>query len=102
MSPKELNIRVPWIRDGEDPSQWQERREEMRRKNEQIPEDIRQQVDELAEAELVRLHELRNLPADMPIFGSCHLIWRFKKEQFKALGYEWYTPKELNPGVMFD
>lgn len=35
--------------------------------------------------------------------GTCHLIWRRKKEILKEeFGIDWYSPREMNPRVIFD
>jgi hypothetical protein len=35
--------------------------------------------------------------------GFCHLFWREKQRLLKELhGIEWKSPRELNPGVLFD
>jgi hypothetical protein len=35
--------------------------------------------------------------------GDCHRIWRRKKQILKEeFGIDWFTPKEMNPGVIFD
>ena len=35
--------------------------------------------------------------------GSCHLFWRLKKEILKEEhGITWYSPREMNPGVIYD
>lgn len=37
-----------------------------------------------------------------PLMGGSQWYWRTKKEIFKRYGIEWYTPQELNPGVIYD
>jgi hypothetical protein len=37
-----------------------------------------------------------------PVMGMCHSIWKAKKQLFDYKGYEWYSPKDLEPGTMFD
>ncbi|MFM8831103.1 MAG: hypothetical protein ACKOHM_08880 [Spartobacteria bacterium] len=35
--------------------------------------------------------------------GTCHLIWQRKKEILKEdHGITWYSPREMNPGFIFD
>ncbi len=35
--------------------------------------------------------------------GSCHLVWRRKKEILKEeFDIDWYSPREMNPRVIFD
>jgi hypothetical protein len=35
--------------------------------------------------------------------GTCHLIWRRKKQILKEeFGIDWYSPREMNPRVIFD
>jgi len=35
--------------------------------------------------------------------GSCHLVWRRKKQILKdEFGIDWYSPREMNPRVIFD
>jgi hypothetical protein len=35
--------------------------------------------------------------------GFCHLIWRRKKQILKEeFGIDWYSPREMNPRVIFD
>ena len=35
--------------------------------------------------------------------GTCHLIWRRQKEILKEEhGITWYSPREMNPGVIYD
>ena len=34
--------------------------------------------------------------------GTCHLIWRLKKERLAGQGITWYSPSDLNPGACFD
>ena len=35
--------------------------------------------------------------------GTCHLIWRRQKEILKGEhGITWYSPREMNPGVIYD
>ena len=30
-------------------------------------------------------------------FGVCHQIWNREAELFKERGYDWYSPKMINP-----
>ena len=34
--------------------------------------------------------------------GSCHKLWRFKKDFLAKHGVKWKTPAEMNPDVRFD
>ena len=35
--------------------------------------------------------------------GTCHLIWRRQKEILKEEhGITWYSPREMNPSVIYD
>ncbi len=37
------------------------------------------------------------------VMGSCHLVWRRKKQILKEeFGIDWYSPREMNPRVIFD
>ena len=66
---------------------------QMRRKNELIPEKIKRLVDFQIRIEF--LFVKRRL-------GLCHRVWNRKKKLYAHYGYEWYTPAELNPDIMFD
>lgn len=69
------------------------RSERMQAANESIPKDISEKVNQIIEEEF---------PDADRIFGICHSIWQRKKELYKELGYEWYAPTDIYPGVMFD
>lgn len=37
------------------------------------------------------------------VLGTCHLIWRRQKHILKEeFGIDWYSPREMNPRVIFD
>jgi len=38
---------------------------------------------------------------DWPL-GSCHRIWKLKKDYLSERGISWYSPAEMNPGHRFD
>lgn len=34
--------------------------------------------------------------------GFCHQYWAKKKQLLNDRGYEWFSPKDLNPGAIYD
>lgn len=34
--------------------------------------------------------------------GACHIYWRYKKDILKRYGFDWMSPAELYPDVIFD
>lgn len=67
---------------------------EMEYKEEQgIPAKVIKEV----EKEVDRI--LKDTPHGM---GFCHIYWNCKKQLLKDRGYDWLSPKDLNPGVIYD
>lgn len=58
-----------------------------------IPEEVMIEADAALEAEF----------ADFPRgLGFCHMAWAWKKNWLAWRGYDWTTPQELEPYVLFD
>lgn len=57
-----------------------------------IPDSVINEVDEILTKKYEGQTEL----------GLCHRIWSEKKEMLKARGYDWKTPSEQNPMIMYD
>ena len=34
--------------------------------------------------------------------GTCHRFWKLKRDRLLEKGIIWYSPKDLNPGCIFD
>lgn len=72
---------------------WPQIRAECRRRNAEIPNEIKEKVDKHIEEKFKCVEGKR---------GWCHAIWTQKKELFKELGYDWYSPSDLIPDVLWD
>ncbi len=58
-----------------------------------IPKEVMEEVEaKLEEA-------LKDEPHGM---GFCHIYWYHKKKYLKERGYDWKSPAELNPDVIYD
>ena len=58
-----------------------------------IPEEVLKEVDAIIE------EEHKDYPKGM---GYCHAYWHRKKQLLAAKGYDWKSPQELNPGIIYD
>lgn len=61
--------------------------------NTEIPESIMHEVECRIE------EEHKNVPKGL---GYCHMYWARKKQLLKERGYDWKSPAELNPNIMYD
>lgn len=48
------------------------------------------------------LQEDIQLDGKYRLSGSCHWYWGEKKSVLKKKGIVWYTPSQMNPGIMYD
>lgn len=63
--------------------------------NEKIPKEIKDEVEQIIMMQFKEEIKQRRL-------GLCHQVWAVKKNLYAARGYEWYSPKELYPHIMYD
>ena len=67
---------------------------------EEMLKEIENEVDnEMIERGLLTIKDGRKIPA----FGSIHVRWEIEKKLLKErYNYDWKTPAEKNPGIMYD
>ena len=67
---------------------------------EEMLKEIENEVDnEMVERGLLTIKDGRKIPA----FGSIHVRWEIEKKLLKErYNYDWKTPAEKNPGIMYD
>lgn len=64
----------------------------------ELTEEYKKVIDEV-EAKIDQFKKEHNIGG----FGSCHIIWKKKKEILKNdYGIDWLSPAELNETIMFD
>lgn len=61
--------------------------------SQEIPEEVEQEVERQIELEHA------NIPKGM---GYCHMYWARKKVLLKERGYDWKSPAEQHPNILFD
>lgn len=59
----------------------------------EIPKEVEEEVDRQIEMEHA------NVPKGL---GYCHMYWARKKALLKEKGYDWKSPAEQHPNILFD
>ena len=78
----------------------------MRKRNEVSPKRLAeyQAIKSKVDAQAHRLAEKElGMPKGEVWFGSCHTIWKYKKQILrKEYHMIWRSPEDLNPGLLYD
>lgn len=59
----------------------------------EIPKEIIEEVEKQIKEEHKDIHKG---------LGYCHKFWARKKQLLKQKGYDWQTPAEKNPHIIYD